>query len=517
MTRIPTGKTWMSRRTMTRRRLLSGLSAAATATALAGCLGEEDGDGTGTADGTGDTDDGETDVNSTDDGSDSDESSDDESATVPDSFEDPDELRGYSREFIEFVATGETETALEWFDPEVAGRLTAGQLENTWQSVVGVQQVPDSYRSVAYLGTEVGNNVFTIWATVDDDQFQFTLTFSPEGVIGFQITPIGGWTPPEYVREDAITEEPVALGTSLDCELAGEITLPAGEDGPVPGVVLVHGNGPQDRDGTVGPNRPFKELAWGLASNGIAVLRYDKRTFACEVDLANATIDDIVTDDALTAVQRLRDHDRVAGDRVFVAGHSFGGLLAPRIADREGDLAGTVMLAPGPARSFADTIVDQMEHILDIRGVVGPQREETLAEVRAEAEKIRNLDIDDGEVVRFGGREYHETLQAYDHEATAAELDAPQLLLQGRNDWQITVEDDLPVWEDAMGDRENVTITVYDDLNHLFQKSERPLTQAEYAEPNSPVDARVIEEISSFVRETTGETDRAVDRPLLFG
>jgi pimeloyl-ACP methyl ester carboxylesterase len=496
----------------TRRQVLYALSTTAATAALAGCLGDDSDDDPddGSAN---DTDDGSTDQ--TDDGSDGNGDGDGTSETVPESFEDPDALREHTREYIELVATGEFQAASEWFTPAVSQRFSASDLERIWGSVVGAQTTPDSFRSVSHLGTELGNQVFTAWATIDSDEFQFLVSYSPEGVANFQITPVGEWTPPSYVDESAISEESVALETPLDCELPGRITLPEGE-GEVPGVVIVHGNGPEDRNGTVGPNRPYKELAWGLASMGVAVLRYDKRTFSCEVDLADATIDDIVTEDALTAVERLRSHDRVADDGVYVCGHSFGGLLAPRITDRDDRIAGTVMLAPGPSRSMATLILEQTEHILEQRGVVGPQREEVLSQVEAEVEKMRDLDIGDDEIVRFGGREYHESLQSYDHEATVANLEVPVLLLQGGNDWQVTPDGSLPVWRDALADKENATITVYDELNHLFQESEPPLTQAEYAEPDSPVDEQVIEDIASFVSEAPGETvERAVRRPLL--
>lgn len=480
----------------TRRQVLYGLSTAAATAALAGCLGDDSDD---PEDGpTNSTDDGPT--NSTDDGA-----GDDPSGTAPESFDDPDALREHTREYIELVATGEFQAATEWFAPALAQQFSASDLERVWGSVVGVQEAPDSFRSVSHFGAELGNQVFTAWATVDGDEFQFLISYSPDGVANFQITPIGEWTQPSYVDESAFSEESVALETPLDCELPGRITLPEGE-GEVPCVVIVHGNGPEDRDGTVGPNRPYKELAWGLASMGVAVLRYDKRTFACEVDLADATIDDIVTDDALTAVERLRSHDRVAEDSVYVCGHSFGGLLAPRIADRDDRIAGTVMLAPGPSRSMATLILEQTEHILKQQGVSGPQREEILSQVEAEAEKMRTLDIGDDEIVRFGGREYHETLQSYDHETTAANLDIPLLLLQGGNDWQVTPDGSLPVWRNALADNENATITVYDDLNHLFQESEPPLTQAEYVEADKSFDEQVIEDIASFVADGSVET-----------
>ena len=83
------------------------------------------------------------------------------------------------------------------------------------------------------------------------------------------------WTPPDYARQSAFTEKAVTVGSKY--KLKGVLTLPNGK-GPFPAVVLVQGSGPHDEDETVDNNKPFKDLAWGLASRGVAVLRYNKRT-----------------------------------------------------------------------------------------------------------------------------------------------------------------------------------------------------------------------------------------------
>lgn len=85
----------------------------------------------------------------------------------------------------------------------------------------------------------------------------------------------------------------------------GGTLLPPTDGESVPGAVIVHGSGPTDRDGTHGPNKPYKQLAWGLASRGVPVLRCDKRTFACAADPTAVTIDAVVTDDALAVARRV--------------------------------------------------------------------------------------------------------------------------------------------------------------------------------------------------------------------
>src|SRR5439155_1698817 len=81
--------------------------------------------------------------------------------------------------------------------------------------------------------------------------------------------------PALYVHPSDFRAVDVSVGTA-PFVLGGTLTVPVGL-GPFPGVVLLHGSGPQDRDETIGASKVFKDLAEGLASRGIEVLRYDKR------------------------------------------------------------------------------------------------------------------------------------------------------------------------------------------------------------------------------------------------
>jgi len=413
---------------------------------------------------------------------------------------DPETAQRRAREFIELLAAGSVEAAYDRFTQSASKGLTPPDLAQAWEQVtVGAGEFV-SIDTAEYQGTTSGVAQVTVDATFDQVRNTFTVALRETGVTGFQLTAQDAytWEPPAYATESAFTEETVTLDTTASCDLGGTISLPAGNES-VPGVVIVHGSGPSDRDGSVGPNKSYKELAWGLASRGVAVLRYDKRTFACDVDPADMTVDDVATDDAVTAVGRLRDHDRVADDSVFVAGHSLGGVLAPRIAARDGSLAGAVLLAPGPVRPMAETVLDQQRHLLDQQDLPDEEREQALAEARATAEKIRSLDIGEDEVLLgLGGREYFRTLAEYDGAETAAGLEIPLFLAMGGRDYQITVEEDLPVWQDALSEND-VEVAVYEDLNHQFQRGEGPSTGTEYYEPGAVFDRRVVEDIAAFV------------------
>ena len=101
----------------------------------------------------------------------------------------------------------------------------------------------------------------------------------------------------------------------------------AGWPRPLPGVVLVGGSGPVDMDETIGPDKPLRDLAHGLAAQGIAVLRYDKRTHdhaALVVQDKHFDIDGEYTDDALAALKQLRATPGIDRDCPVPAGPQSG-------------------------------------------------------------------------------------------------------------------------------------------------------------------------------------------------
>lgn len=304
-------------------------------------------------------------------------------------------------------------------------------------------------------------------------------------------------------------------------ELPATLTMPrnaaAGE--PVPAVVLVHGSGPSNRDETIGPNKPFKDLAWGLASRGIAVLRYDKRTkvhgaaFTSE-EAASFTVKEETIDDAVLAVKLLKTIDGIDPDRVFVVGHSLGATVGPRIAqacnpaegssspdedsnaDADTSIAGLVMMAP-TARNLADLMVEQMEYLANLDGQIDEKEAAQIQEARAAADKIKSGSLKEGEVTLGAPKAYWDDLSAHDPVEIAKHLNLPILILQGERDYQVTMVD-LEIWKQALSGKPNVTIKTYPDLNHLFMSGSGKSTPDEYFVPSNLAE-EVVADIVDWV------------------
>ncbi len=286
--------------------------------------------------------------------------------------------------WVRQLDAGAFDSAAAQIDPAVpAGGLSAERLRLIWGAIT------QQYGKLGRLdrGTVATRDSFTIVELIGGFASQpmgVRVALTPHlKVTGFFIHPLEtAYQPPAYVDTTRFTERDIQVGKE-PWLLPGTITVPKGT-GPFPVVVLVHGSGPNDRDETIGGNRPFKDLAWGLASRGIAVVRYDKRTrvYGARMQSRFITLDAEVIADALAAVYLARSAAVLDSTRVFLLGHSLGAMLGPSIAGRDGHLAGLILLA-GPARRFADVLRDQMRYIDSLSGGADPGTKEILGQLPA--------------------------------------------------------------------------------------------------------------------------------------
>lgn len=395
-----------------------------------------------------------------------------------------DNLSAMAKKFVGLLTKGDFASGVAMFDSTMKAVMPEAKLRETWQGVVAQT---GAVRNMPGVKTQKYRNYDIVLVTCQCEKttFDTRVVFDEAGKIAglfFAPTTVE-YKLPSYVDRRAFREEEVIVGSG-EWSLHGTVSMPGGE-GPFPAIVLVHGSGPNDRDETIGPNKPFRDLAWGLASKGIAVLRYEKRTRELASKLValktTFTVKEETIDDALAAVALLRNAKGVDAKRVFVLGHSLGGMLIPRIGKLDAGIAGFVVLAGG-TRPLEDVILEQLTYIFSLKGPLSEENKTKLDEIRQEVDKVKNLktsDTSSSESFFAAPASYWLDLRGYDPPEVARTLRHPMLVLQGERDYQSTMKD-FERWKLALQTRRNVEFKSYPKLNHLFFEGEGTIAPSEY-------------------------------------
>jgi uncharacterized protein len=408
-----------------------------------------------------------------------------------------------ARGFAALLRAEDFAEIVEVFAPPLRAAVSADALRLAWVAEVsgrgGVTAIEEPVSEPGEAGlvrvrtpVSCANGSFTVVTSVGGDGLLHGLRLASDGG--------GAWQPPHYADAARFTERDVVLGAG-PLAVPGTLSLPVGP-GPWPALVLLSGGGAFDRDESSGPNKPLKDIAWGLATRQVAVLRFDKVTFAHPDRLpTDFTMADEYLPHALAAVRLLRQQPEVAPDRIHLLGHSMGGKVAPRIAAADPSIAGLVLLA-ADAQPMHEAAVRVARYLAAL--APGPNSDERVTALVRQAAMVAGTELTadtPSELLPLGfSAAFWLDLRAYDPVATAAGLGRPMLILQGGRDYQVTVADDLTRWQDALEDRPDVAIRILQDANHLFFSGNERSTPAEYARPGhvTPV---VIEEITAWLAQ----------------
>jgi dienelactone hydrolase len=417
-----------------------------------------------------------------------------------------DELKTKAQVFVDLLGKGDYAKATKDFDAVMQKVMPADKLGETWKGLlakVGAFKKREGIRMVHKGKFEIALVTCVFEKVSLDARVVFNSYKQITGLFFAPVQKAVDYHAPDYVNRAAFHESTVTVGSG-EWALPGTLARPVGT-GPFPAVVLVHGSGPHDRDETIGPNLPFRDLAWGLASQGVAVLRYEKRTKEHAGQFAAAiktmTIKEEVIDDTLAAVALLRKTEGIDPKRIFVLGHSLGGMCAPDIGARDPGIAGLICLA-GSARPFEDVLLDQLDYILSLSKDSPESEKKEIEKLRQQALAVKGKKVADdtpaGELPLGVQPVYWRSLQACHPAEVAAALAMPMLILQGERDYQVTM-DDFRLWKKTLASRKNVTFTSYPRLNHLFMDGEGKARPAEY-EKTGHVAREVIDDIAQWVK-----------------
>ncbi len=389
------------------------------------------------------------------------------------------------------------------FDTVVSNKINAGMMQQIWESMPRFMGEYQSYGEVRTENRDSTESVF-VRCNFAKTKMDLQLTFNrQQKIIGIFFLPpknTSTYNAPEYSKSNKFYESKIMV-KSGKYELPGLLCIPNNVKHP-PVAILLAGSGPNDKDESIGPNKLLKDIAVGLASNGIASIRYDKRTLAYGKELMAQTdlgIKEEVIDDALSAADLVRKNPLLKESEIYIIGHSLGAMCAPLVASRA-KAAGIVMLAAN-ARPLEDLIVEQYRYLY------GADREKGEDDPEVKKMAAKAAVVKDAKALKAARPEelplnlsapYWQSLNAYKQVEFAKKLKQPILVLQGERDYQVTMTD-FELWKKAMGDQAKNTFISYPALNHLFMKGEGKSMPSEY-ETQGNAEEKVIMDISNWIR-----------------
>lgn len=332
-------------------------------------------------------------------------------------------------------------------------------------------------------------------------------------------------TPFPYIVEELEFENPVP-----GIKLSATLTLPKGP-GKHPGVVLISGSGPQDRNGELVGHKPFWVIADYLTREGIAVLRYDDRGYkSSQGNFATATTHDFASD-AASAVKYLKNRPEISN--IGLIGHSEGGLIAPMVAVEMPELIDFIIMLAGPGirgdkllllqeeliRRVHEKEEARIQRTLDInRNIFGLILQENDPEVLSS--QIRNfldksiveglIDIPEGYSKEDIISQYIDQMMSpwmlsflrHDPSPILEKVSCPVLSMIGSNDLQVPARANLDAIDTALksGGNKHFRVLELPKLNHLFQEAETGHPD-EYAKIEQSFAPQVLQIITEWIRE----------------
>ena len=307
--------------------------------------------------------------------------------------------------------------------------------------------------------------------------------------------------------------ENIVIGQDTKYPLKGILTLPDDISTPVPAVVLVHGSGSSNMDEKVGRLTPFKDIAEGLAKYGVASVRYDKRSFTHGLKMVRdksltITAREETIEDAILATQLLKTDSRIDTDKIFIIGHSMGGMLAPRIDAEGGDYRGLIIMAGTPRRmeeALKDQLVETLERMNPLMrklasGSVNKMLKRFDGMYDVPDEEAKKIKIGNGATLYYFKDMGQPTVAEY-----LADNHKPMLIMQGDKDFQVKADIDFAMYKEILKGRGNVTFRLYENLNHAFVNSVYGLISKAKQEYNveQHIGENVIADIADWIKDVT--------------
>ncbi|MBE7099792.1 prolyl oligopeptidase family serine peptidase [Bacillus cereus] len=423
-----------------------------------------------------------------------------------DNTEDENPVIATTLSFIRYMDTEDYKSAIDLTSRSLQKVISEGWLKSYWKGLPAQLQA-GSFMGIGEVTQKESNSVHTnVEIKLAFEQFTVPLLIKldPSGKIDdFQLSmsyiPVAGR--PSYSKPESFIDKEVVVGSGA-FPLPGTLSVPKGKD-PFPAVILVQGSGATDQDETAFALKPFRDLAEGLASKGIAVLRYNKRTYEHGLKTQSSpfyTVDKETTDDALLVTQFLKNEPLIDKNQIYILGHSQGGMMLPKMIekDQNQNIAGAIVMG-GPARTIQDVVLDQFKYLFSI----GAMKSDEYKFYKSQFELLNDSNFSSQNPPKdfyLGSAVFWDSIRKIKAAEMSKEQKTPLLIIQGERDYQVQSKIEIPLWKEQLKKRDNVDYRLYPKLNHFFTEGDGELSKPDeyYSPANIP--EYVINDIATWVQ-----------------
>ncbi len=411
-----------------------------------------------------------------------------------------------SEEFLNDLLSGNYDKSSE----KLNGLVSGVQFGEIWKSATGslgafVKIDKDKY-DVAKVVAQNSMEYLVVTQYVEFEKGGLIIYYSlleDRNFIGFNID---FYTPESVKSEMPNTIEEIDYKVGVEDAQNAKLTKAKNSKSDTV-VLLVSGSGPNDLNEEILGNKPFRDIAWGLAEQGVDTFRFDKVTYAVKsgaMKLDNPekfTLQEEYVNDVVEIREMLLD---MGYKNIYFLGHSQGALVAPRVYDEvDGGFDGLILMA-GTPRTLTEVQITQ--NYEGIKTLPEAQQKEYLKIIEAEVKKYENVNnLTDEQLIKetiFGIPAYYvKEAESYDTTELAKAIDKPVLVLQGSADFQVSAKTDYEMWKEIFAENKKAEFVLYDGLGHLFTKAPATPTNTinDYIPPQV-VEKQVISDIVSFIK-----------------
>jgi uncharacterized protein len=371
------------------------------------------------------------------------------------------------------------EKALTFLDNSIKDKVTIDLLSKTSTQLDAQLGAYQNTISVTNKGA-----VFSYYTQFKNMALDFDIKFKEDKIVSFFLKP----HQEVYANDYKIKSGTIDLkGTLLEAKNSTIL------------IIFIHGSGPNDRDETIGPNKPFKDMAEAFLKEGIASYRFDKRTKSNPETFSDeSTVEDEVVVDAVAIINHFRGSEKFKNHKIIVLGHSLGAFMMPKIANSI-SIDKAIMMA-GNARDLQDVIIDQYVYLNNLNPT--KEGEDEIIKVKKEVSLLTsnkiNTTASSDELPLGLSAKYWQSLINYKPLVEVKKITIPLLILNGERDYQVTMKE-FNLWKKTLVNTKTQFIS-YPKLNHLFIAGEGKPSPEEYTFKGE-VDTKVIQDIIAFCKQ----------------